>query len=463
MPASPEDLYRWHASGGAFTRLAPPWERIRVHRWQGGEDTRHLPEPLQHGDISTGATITLKAALGPLSAKMVARHVDHTPGRLFVDEMIRGPFAEWRHEHRFLDGDSSSSSVLEDHIRYALPLGALGQAVGGRFARQRLEAMFAYRHRRTAQDLERHRRYAGQPPLTIAVTGASGLVGQQLCAFLKGGGHRIRPLVRREARPHSDEIRWDPQAETVDLKALEGVDVVIHLAGESIMGRWSDAKKRRIRESREKGTRTIARAVAQLAKPPRVLVSTSAVGIYGDRGDTRLSEGDDQGGEGFLADVCRRWEQAADPAREAGVRVVHPRVGVVVSARGGALAAMLPAFKLGLGGPVGGGQQWMGWISLDDLIGVYHHAVMTEALRGPVNAVTPEPVTNRDFGRTLGRVLHRPAVMPLPVAAVRAALGQMGDELLLFSARAQSQKLEDSGFGFLNPTLEQALRAELGR
>ena len=463
MPASPEALYAWHARYGAFQRLLPPWERLRLVSWQGGEATRHLPDAQQRGDISTGATVTLRAGLGPLSVSMVARHVAHEEGRFFADRMVQGPFRSWLHSHRFLpDPDHSDGSILEDQIAYTLPLGALGQAVGGGFAARTLERMFAFRHRRTAQDLERHRRYSAHPRLTVAVTGASGLVGQQLVAFLRTGGHRVRPLTRRRPLPGSDEIQWDPAAGTVDTAALEGIDAVIHLAGESIMGRWTAAKQARIRDSRVQGTATLARALAGQKRPPRVLISTSAVGIYGDRGDTLLSEDDDRDGAGFLAGVCREWEAAADPARAAGIRVVHPRLGVVLSGQGGALAAMLPPFWLGLGGPVGSGQQWVSWIGLDDLLGLLYHALFTESLSGPVSAVAPQPVTSAELGRTLGRVLRRPAVLPLPAPAVRLALGQMGEELLLYSARVSAARAQESGFTFLHPTLEEALRAEVG-
>ena len=461
-PVSPRALYDWHASGGAFSRLAPPWESIEVQSWRGGVATQDQHVANQYGDISTGATITLRTAIGPIGTTMIARHVDHREGELFVDEMIKGPFAAWRHEHRFLPGPDGTS-VLEDHIDYKLPLGPLGAAFGGRFAHKKLEAMFTFRHRRTTQDLDRHKQFEDQPRMTIAVSGASGLVGRQLCAFLRGGGHRVRPLVRRAPAPHADEIRWDPAAGTVDAEALEGTDAIIHLAGESIMGRWTAAKRERIVRSRVQGTRTIAEAAAAMKKKPAVILSTSAIGIYGDRGDQVLTEGDDQGGSGFLADTCRQWEAAMDPARDAGVRVVHPRLGVVLSGQGGALAKMLPAFQLGVGGPIGGGRQWMSWIGLDDLIGIFHHALFTPSLDGPVNAVAPSPVRNGDYGRTLGRVLWRPALAPLPRPVVSAVMGQMGRELLLFSANVSAETLTGSGFRFLTPDLEETLRQELGR
>lgn len=460
MPTSREGLYQWHARRGAFERLIPPWESLSIRAWAGGEATAHLPPPQQVGDISTGTRVTLRTGLGPISTTIVAEHVDHQEGSLFVDEMRKGPFAAWRHAHRFLDGPDGTS-ILEDHIRYALPLGMLGQALGGGIAKRRLEQMFAFRHRRTAQDLARHARYADTPRMTIAITGASGLIGTQLAAFLRTGGHTIIPLTRRDPPPGSAAVRWDPRG-FVDTDSLEGVDAVIHLAGESIQGRWTTAKKERILESRRQGTSTLAHALATMTTPPKTLISSSAIGYYGDRGDERL-EADATPGEGFLAEVCQIWESATQPAKDAGIRVVHPRTGVVLSGQGGALKTMLPAFWMGAGGTLGDGAQWMSWIGIDDLIGIFHHVLMEDSVRGPINAVAPNPVTNQDFTTTLGQVLRRPTFVPVPAAAIRFVLGEMGQELLLYSARVQTQTLMESGFSFLQPTLEEALRAELGR
>jgi len=257
--------------------------------------------------------------------------------------------------------------------------------------------------------------------------------------------------------------RWDPESGALDSSALAGVDAVVHLAGESVAGgRWTEAKKRRIRSSRVDGTRGLAASLARLERPPRVLVSASAVGYYGDRGAELLREGSAPG-TGFLAEVCQEWETATEPAARARIRVVRLRIGMVVSRRGGALAAMLTPFRLGAGGPVGGGAQWVSWIAIDDLVAAILHALDTASLAGAVNAVAPEPVQNRELARTLGRVLGRPALLPLPAFAARLLLGQMADELLLASARVEPARLQATGFAFRHPTLEDALRHELGR
>ncbi len=293
----------------------------------------------------------------------------------------------------------------------------------------------------------------------VLISGASGLVGGALSRSLAAGGHRVCRLVRR--RPvDSDSAFWDPAAGELDAGALDGADAVVHLAGENVAGgRWTTARKRRILDSRVAGTGLIARAVA-VADPPPVLLSASAIGFYGDRGEEPVDESS-AAGDGFLAGVCRRWEEASAPAAEAGARVVSLRIGLVLSASGGALKKMLTPFRLGLGGVVGDGRQVMSWIHLDDLVGAVEHALVTPDLSGPVNAVAPSPVTNRELTRTLGRVLARPVLVPMPAPVVRLVFGEMGTELLLASTRVVPTCLAESGYAFRFPDLESALRHEL--
>jgi uncharacterized protein (TIGR01777 family) len=296
----------------------------------------------------------------------------------------------------------------------------------------------------------------------IAVSGASGLIGTSLVQELTRRGHRVKPMVRRPARP--GEISWDPARGRLNPADLEGVDQVVHLAGENVGARWTRARKARIRDSRVHGTRLLSETIARLKPPPAVLVSASAVGIYGNRGSEPLSEASPTGDPSdFLVSVAREWEAAAEPASAAGVRVVHPRFGVVLSPEGGALKKMLPPFRLGLGGRIGLGARWLSWISIDDAVGVILHALSTDTLRGAVNATAPVPLTNRDFTRTLGRVLGRPTPFILPPAALRLALGEMADSTLLTSARVLPSRLLESGYRFRHPDLESALRHVLGK
>lgn len=291
--------------------------------------------------------------------------------------------------------------------------------------------------------------------MKVLISGASGLVGSALARSLTETGHEVVPLVR-----HSGEvgIRWDPSGGELDRVSLEGLDAVVHLAGESIAeGRWTQEKKARIRDSRIEGTDLLARSLSDLERPPRVLVCASAVGVYGDRGEELLDENAEPG-TGFLAEVCRGWEAAADPARAKGIRVVHVRFGVILSGEGGALAKMLTPFRLGLGGILGDGSQYMSWIAREDAVGIVVHAISEDALAGPVNAVSPNPVTNREFTQTLGGVLRRPTIVPIPAFGARLVFGEMADELLLSSARVRPARLVETGYAFRFAELEGALR-----
>ncbi len=298
--------------------------------------------------------------------------------------------------------------------------------------------------------------------MKIAITGASGLIGSALVPFLTTGGHEVVRLVRR-APAGPAEAAWDPVRGTVDRGALDGVDAVVHLAGESIAeGRWTDAKKEKLRSSRLGPTRGLAEALASLPRPPKVLVSSSAVGYYGDRGDAWLDETSAAGAD-FLGRLAAEWERAAQPAADAGTRVVNLRTGIVLSPKGGALRKMLTPFKAGVGGVLGPGTQYMSWIAIDDLLGAVHHALVTDGLAGPVNAVAPEPVTNEAFTKTLARVLGRPAIAPVPAFALRLLFGEIADAALLSSTRVRPGRLLATGYRFRFTDLESALRHLLGR
>jgi uncharacterized protein (TIGR01777 family) len=296
--------------------------------------------------------------------------------------------------------------------------------------------------------------------MRLAVTGASGLIGGALESSWRTGGHEVLRLVRR-APTARDEVRWDPETGALDAPLLEGLDAVVHLAGENIAGgRWTEARKARLRSSRVGPTCRLAEALAALKRKPRVFVSASALGYYGHRGDAWLTEADAPADD-FLGRLSVEWEAATAPAREAGIRVVSPRIGIVLSPAGGALAKMLPPFKAGLGGVVGPGTQYMSWIALDDLVGVIQHALDRGDIAGPVNAVSPLPVTNAEFTKTLGRVLGRPTILPVPAFALRLAFGEMADTLLA-STRLRPERLLATGYRFRFPELEGALHHLLG-
>jgi uncharacterized protein len=322
--------------------------------------------------------------------------------------------------------------------------------------------MFEFRHRRTSSDVVRQAEHAGTRPLRIAVSGASGLVGRELVPFLTTAGHRVERLVRRAPVAGAGEIGWDPRRGVVDSAALEGVDAVVHLAGESIRPPYNRARRRLIRNSRVDGTRLLSRVLAGLQRPPRVLVSAAGAHLYGDRGGDLLDEREPPG-DGFFASMCTDWEAATTPAAEAGIRVVMMRNGVVLSGHGGALRTMHRLFRLGVGGTLGNGRQYVSWIAADDILGAIYQAIHDDRLDGPVNAVSPNPVTNRELTHMLGRVLRRPTAFSVPAAAIRALPGGVAAELVLSSVRAIPARLEAAGFRFEFPTLEDTLRFQLGR
>lgn len=444
LPVSAEAAFAWHERPGAFERLAPPWQSVRVIDRRGG---------------IRGGRVVLEVGMGPLRSRWVLEHRDFIEAVQFKDVQVKGPFRRWEHTHR-ITAKGAEGSMLEDEIEFELPLGRVGKLLAGSIMETELDRLFAYRHRQTVEDIGSHTRNGGRT-MKILVTGSSGLVGSALVPFLTTGGHDVFRAVRSSAAER--DVLWNPDAGVLEPAAIEGFDGIVHLAGENIAsGRWNAEKKRRIRESRVRGTELLARTLAELERPPRVLVSASAVGYYGDRGNEELTE-QSAPGSGFLANVCKEWEAATETAERKGIRVVHARFGIILSPKGGALAKMLLPFKMGAGGIIGSGDQYMSWITLDDVVGALGHVLATDAVAGAVNVVAPAPATNREFTKTLGRVLKRPTIAPLPGFAARLVFGEMADALLLASTRVKPGGLLESGYGFRHGNLEAGLRHILGR
>ncbi len=434
LPHSPAVVWDWHVRSSAFARLTAPWQRVEVMR---------------HAGIADGARAELCIHEGPLSFRWIARHEQVHAGSSFTDVQETGPFAAWTHQHRFepVDGGTRMVDAIAWQPAWWMPAGQVARD---------LERAFVWRHRRLREDLDRHAA-AGLAPLRIAVSGAGGLVGTALCAFLTGGGHTIVPITRRGG----DGIAWDGRG-SFDAAALRACDAVIHLAGAGVAdARWSPVRMREIRDSRVVGTAAIARLLAEDPGRVRTLVIASGAGFYGERGEAELDERS-VGGEGFLAEVCRDWEAAADPCRDR-VRVVHLRTGVVLSARGGALAKLLPSARLGLAGALGSGRQWWPWLALDDLVHIVLHVLATPGLAGPINAVAPQQVRQIELARAVAAALGRPALAPAaPAAVLRLVLGRMVDEALLVSARIVPTMLQANGFRWAQADLATALASELG-
>ena len=441
IDAPSDEVFGWHSRPGAFARLSPPWQSMKL---------KSEADSLRDGR----AELALPGGL-----RWVAQHQAdaYDPPRRFVDKIARGGPASlpaalavrWKHIHDFEAIDATHTRMI-DRVETPIP---------GQF----LRPMFAYRHRQLADDLASHQRARarGLKPLTVAITGASGLVGSALTAFLSTGGHQVIGLVRH-ATAKPDERQWNPDAPDPEL--LAGVDAVVHLAGASIAGRFTDEHRRAIRDSRVEPTRRLAERIAATDSGPQVVVSASAVGLYGyDRADEVLTETSERG-DGFLADVVADWEQALAAAERSGVRVVRVRTGIVQSPSGGTLRLLRPLFAAGLGGRVGDGHQWLPWIGIDDLVDIYHRALWDTQLSGPVNAVAPEPVRNTEYTDVLGHVLYRPTVLPVPTLGPRLLLGDQGArELACASQRAVPAVLTSAEHHFRHPYLDQALRHVLGR
>ena len=428
-----EDVFAWHARPGALDRLLPPWQPVRA---------LNEAESLRDGEAVLGL---------PAGLVWRARHdpAGYEDGRRFTDVLTtRGPasLVGWRHTHS-ISAEPAGGSRVTDTVESRVP---------GRF----LEEMFGYRTRQLRDDLDAHRRWRpeGNRPLTVAMTGSSGLVGTALTALLTTGGHHVIRLQRKGVS--SPDRLWRP--EDPDERLLDGVDAVVHLAGESIAGPFTSRHKQAVRSSRVEPTRRLAELAARSGV--KVFVSASAIGFYGaDRGDEELTEESGRG-EGFLADLVADWEEAARHAGSSGCRVVTVRTGIVQSPRGGALKLLRRLFAAGLGGPMAGGRPWMSWIGIDDLADIYLRALVDPSIEGALNATAPEPIRNADFTATLARVLHRPAVLPVPRFGPSLLLGREGAaEVALASQRVLPAKLIASGHRFRHPTLEPALRHVLGR
>ena len=473
LSASADEAYTWHMQPGAFQRLNPPWEDVRVlSGWKPIEEKSqvHLKVPLVQFPLDY-------PLINALWFDWVCQHQDIIPGKQFCDVQIRGPFGYWKHCHRVEEIDATHCQ-LNDTIEYSLPFGlvgsTLGELLGGWYIRQKLDRMFAYRHNVLAHDLKLNQKLKQKKEnalMKVLVAGSSGTVGSSLVALLKTGGHHVVRLVRRAAR-NENEISWDPVKGTIEAAKLEGFDAIVNLAGESIAdGYWTAEKKQKIESSRLQSTSLLANTLSQLAQPPSVFINASAIGIYGSQGNKNLTEMADYA-QDFLAGVSRKWEAATQPASEKGIRTVMLRFGIILTPKGGALGKMLPIFNLGLGGPfmtIGGddliaiGKNYMSWIALDDVLGAIVHAITTDSIKGPVNVVAPNPVTNGKFTSILGRVMGRPTIAPVPAPMLQLVFGEMANALLLSSSKVEPLRLVESGYRFQYPELEGALRHLLGK
>lgn len=470
LPYPVGQVFAWHQRPGALTRLSPEWAQQVVAE--------------SHPPLAAGAEarmrISVPGSAGALRVPFVSRHEQGPVPRSFVDRMVTGPLASWVHTHTFSDPSSSTgserdvgdSTIVHDRIEYEVLPTALrrNERFTGAFTHKAMDATlartFAARTDRLRADLDfqteldvlgRGRR------LKILIGGASGLVGTQVAAMLSTAGHDVRTLVRGEPS-RDDHIPWDPAGGRLEPGDVAWADVVIHLGGKSIATRFTASNQREILASRLESTRLIVNTCAALAQEdrPEAFICASAVGAYGtDRGDTVLTE-TDAFGDGFLADVCQRWEAAAARVEDLGMRWVSIRTGIVLSTLGGILKLQLPLYLLGGGGPLGNGRQWFSWIALDDMACIYARAAVDTSLSGPINATAREPVRQKEFAQSLGRALRRPAVLPVPAFGPAILLGRDGaNELALANQRVAPRVLEDAGHTFRYATLNDALAGTL--
>jgi len=437
MPCDSEFLYRWHTMPRAINRLTPPWEKVNI--------------------ISHPSTLAENEKVHVRLSGLIDWHLkifDIIEGKTFSDTQLIGPFLDWTHIHS-MQPVNETSSLLVERVNFKLPV--FDSLLSSLVCRFKLKPLFDYRFRTLYHDIKLHYKLKDKKHMKILITGSSGLVGSALFDFLASGGNNVYKLVRQE--PISpNEIKWNPDKEEIELTKIEGFDAIIHLAGENIANkRWTKTQKEKIANSRILGTRFLVNAINKLQNPPHTFISASAIGFYGSRRDESLSETSKSGSD-FLADTCIKWEDETKNLTNKSIRVANARFGIILDPRAGALSKLVPIFWIGGGGILGNGKQWMSWIALDDVLGSLLHILTTDKISGPVNVVAPNPLKNSDFTKVLAKVMFRPALFPAPAIALRLALGEMADALLLSSARVEPKVLTETGFEFSYPDLESALK-----
>ena len=448
MPVSVEELFAWHEKPSAFTRLCPPWDKIRIIK---------PPESLQKG-----TKVELEVKIGPIWKRLVAEHFEYEKNKLFADRQIIGPFGFWEHFHEFI-AKTPNASIMRDKIHFSAPFGFLGNLFLTRFLKQKIRETFIYRHETLANDLQACEKAKGTTCRNIAITGANGLIGKNLSIFLEMAGFNVFKITRNTNPNHSNEVSWNPLTEDFPESILKNADAIIHLAGESIAtGNWTKSKKEKIKNSRVVSTQKIATALKTIPNRVRAFLCASAIGIYKETPGESLVESSELGSD-FLAEVGKEWESAALSATNVVEKVVTMRFGIILSLLGGALPELLKPFQFRMGRFWGYEKANFSWITLDDVLhGILH--LLTENIgSGPVNFTAPSSVTNSDFISTLESIYHKKAFIPVPTLPLKLLMGEKAERMILADFKVLPQKLELSGYKFLYPTLEPALRHLLGK
>jgi len=440
-------LFQWHSSKSALKRLSPPWNPIEVL--------------YDDGNIKDYAKKELKIKAGLFKYNWKAVHSDYQKNHFFRDTQIKGPFRYWSHYHKFIP-DTFQKCVLEDEIEYIIPFSFPGNIFLRKFIEKELNRIFSYRHVITARDIKMHQFYKNKKNMTILISGSSGILGSALIPFLTTGGHTVIKLVRQKII-NNDEVYWNPEKGEVDIDKIGKIDAVINLSGENIgNGKWTKAKKDNIIKSRLDSSKLICRIIESIKPYPKVFLSASAIGYYGNTGDIKINEYASQG-KSFISEVCKIWEKAASSiSKKSSIRTVFMRIGVVLTPAGGALKKLTLPFKLGVGFKIGKGSQYMSWIGIEDFIGSVYHLLQKDSIEGPINIVSPNPVTNYQFSQILGKILSRPTIFTIPPLLIEAFFKDMGKEVLLEGCRVMPEKLINSGYNFIHTDLANALKESLG-
>lgn len=447
FPVNVEALFDWHERPGAFQRLAPPWQSVRLLKHVGG--------------IQDGAQVDVETRVGGIPQTWKMRHCEYVYAKQFVDVMHSGPFKAWRHEHRF-SAVGDGCSELTDHLSIEPLGGALGGRLQSGFLKGELTQVFNYRHSLFLEDMKRAQRL-GPPALSgkVLITGVSGMIGRALAAYLQTRDYAVVGVSRsgRSPWPGVEVVKWDPEQLSITSGALSDVEAVINLAGESILGPWTHKKMEAIQKSREDAAQTLITGFEAAGVWPKVWVNASGTGFYGPQPGQAVDESS-ASGAGFLAHVCRAWEGVLEPVRKHS-RVISARLGTVMSPAGGALSMMLPIFKMGGGGVLGNPKAVMPWIALDDAVYALEH-LLYEPVSGPVNFVSPEVLTQAELAKTLARVLRRPSWLPAPAGVLKTLLGSMAKEIFLIDQQVSPKVLEDTGFVYSKANFEAMLKHSLG-
>nr|MBA3750105.1 TIGR01777 family protein [Nitrosopumilus sp.] len=444
------DVFDYHTREGALDRLMPPWSLLTLIK--------------NNKDIKNGSVTILKLKLGPIGIKWIAEHLGYIQNRQFQDRMIKGPFRSWLHTHSFIPSDFDHCT-MEDRIDYSLASGIARSKFINDLIQNNLNQIFYYRHRILKNDMTLRKLVRKNRRKKILITGSTGLIGSALIPLLKiVGEHNVTKMVRPSSKNIDNNlqvVKWDPDKEKIIINDLEGYDLIIHLGGENIFGRWSNSKKQSLMESRIKTTRLLCNSIIKLTKPPSTFICASAIGFYGNRGSEILTE-ESSAGSGFLSDLCQKWEESTETAKSIGIRVINLRFGMVLTPRGGILQKLVKPsiFKIGL--QMGSENQYISWVSIEDVIGSILYSIDDSSIQGPVNIVSPNPVTILDFSRILSSVLKNKIMIPLSKRLLKLAFGEFADSVVSSSSFVLPKKLSSIGYPYMNPDLEDTLRLLLG-